>query len=668
MDPISRVIAAGAAGAGAAEAVSLYADDVFSTYVYEGTGSNHTITNGIDLSGKGGLVWIKARTNNTYGHKLYDTARGVNSGISSNLNGAASATNNTVFRAFNSDGFEIGSANDVNNSSNDYVSWTFREAPGFFDIVTWTGDTNSTKTLNHNLGSVPGCIMVKNLSLSSSDWTVYHRGLGNTKYIELNNNFAADTSSNAWNDTDPTSTQFTVGSFSNSNNSQYVAYLWAHDDQSFGANSDEAIVKCDSYTGNASSDGPTINLGFEPQWLLIKNTGENSVYGSWMLFDNMRGVVDGNDQALIANRADNENNTYTGGSSGTDWIEFTSTGFKIQGPGYTAVDTNATKYIYIAIRRSHKPPTAGTDVFDVIARSGTGSTTVVSGDVEPVDFVITKSRNTTNAPVALTRLLGNYGLETHATTAATTNVLGTSINPWDIQDGIRFTSDGDTNASGGFNYINYFFKRASGFFDIVAYNGTGSETTVIHNLGVTPELVIVKRRNSSVNWYVQSSELTSYAHAIELNNSDGAFGPSTTLFPSTAPTATVFRVGNNNGTNASGGEYIAYLFASLSGISKVGSYSGSSSSINVDCGFTNGARFVLIKRTDAGTSSWYVWDGTRGINSGNDPFFLLNANTAENTSTDYIEPLAAGFTVGPSASLPSALNASGGTYLFLAIA
>lgn len=661
MDPISRVIAAGAAGAGTAEAVPLYADDVFSTYVYKGTGSNHTITNGIDLSGKGGLVWIKARTNNIYSHRLYDTARGVNSNISSNLNGAASATNNTVFRAFNSDGFEIGSANDVNSSSHDYVSWTFREAPGFFDIVTWTGDTNSTKTLNHNLGSVPGCIMVKNLSLSSSDWTVYHRGLGNTKYIELNNNFAADTSSNAWNDTDPTSTQFTVGSFSNSNNSQYVAYLWAHDDQSFGANSDETIIKCDSYTGNASSDGPTINLGFEPQWVLIKNTGENSAYGSWMLFDNMRGVVDGNDQALIANRADNENSTYTGTSSGLDWIEFTSTGFKIQGPGYTAVDTNATEYIYIAIRRSHKPPTSGTDVFGIEKLSGSQS-----------------------SPAFRTGIVTDMGWARRLNDG---DYYGDGVGVYDRLRGDKFLATGSTAAEGSDSFdgdymngfyssaisgdIGYSFKRAAGFFDIVAYNGTGSETTVTHNLGVTPELMIVKRRDSTVNWYVQSSELTSYAHSIILNSSNAAFGPSTILFPSAAPTATVFRVGSNTGSNASGGEYIAYLFASLSGISKVGTYSGSSNStseIEVDCGFTNGARFVLIKRTDVGTSSWYVWDGTRGINSGNDPVFFLNNASAESTITDYIEPLAAGFKVGPSASLPSALNASGGTYLFFAIA
>jgi hypothetical protein len=99
----------------------------------------------------------------------------------------------------------------------------------------------------------------------------------------------------------------------------------------------------------------------------------------------------------------------------------------------------------------------------------------------------------------------------------------------------------------------------------------------------------------------------------------------------------------------------------------VGSYTGTGADLNVDCGFSAGARFILIKRTDPGsTGDWYVWDSARGISAGNDPYLLLNSTAAENTSTDYIDPLASGFTVTSSA--PAALNASGGTYIFLAIA
>ena len=136
-------------------------------------------------------------------------------------------------------------------------------------------------------------------------------------------------------------------------------------------------------------------------------------------------------------------------------------------------------------------------------------------------------------------------------------------------------------------------------------------------------------------------------------------------------TATQFGLGYGVNTNKDGDNHVAYLFASLAGISKIGTFSGTGSNVNVDCGFSSGARFVMIKRTDAevtGTESsgWYIWDTTRGIASGNDPYLRLDSNAAQVTNTDYIDPLSAGFTVTSSAS--ASLNADGGTYLFLAIA
>jgi hypothetical protein len=117
--------------------------------------------------------------------------------------------------------------------------------------------------------------------------------------------------------------------------------------------------------------------------------------------------------------------------------------------------------------------------------------------------------------------------------------------------------------------------------------------------------------------------------------------------------------------NASGDTYIAYLFATCPGVSKVGSYTGTGTTLSVDCGFTNGARFVLVKRTDS-TGDWYVWDTARGIVSGNDPYLLLNSTAAEVTSTDYIDPLSSGFQI--SSTAPDAINANGGSFIFLAIA
>jgi hypothetical protein len=214
------------------------------------------------------------------------------------------------------------------------------------------------------------------------------------------------------------------------------------------------------------------------------------------------------------------------------------------------------------------------------------------------------------------------------------------------------------------SYIGWAWRRAPGFFDVVAYTGNGSAgNTINHNLGVAPELLIVKRRNSSRSWYVYAaSEGNNKYTSLE----DGVqFYSSSVPWNDTTPTASVFTVGSNDLNNGNGDSYTAFLFASVTGISKVGSYTGTGNDLNVDCGFSAGSRFVLIHRTDA-DGGWYVYDSVQGIVAGNDPYLLFDSDAAQVTNTDYIDPLSSGFTVTSSA--PDALNASGGTYLFYAIA
>jgi hypothetical protein len=179
--------------------------------------------------------------------------------------------------------------------------------------------------------------------------------------------------------------------------------------------------------------------------------------------------------------------------------------------------------------------------------------------------------------------------------------------------------------------------------------------------------MIVKRRDGTGNWptYHKGTSANPEQNYLFLNSNQAVLS-SIAYWNYTAPTNTQFSVRTSNDVNGViGGKYIAYLFATLAGVSKVGSYTGTGSNVDVDCGFSAGARFILIKRTDS-TGDWYVYDSARGIVAGNDPYLLLNSTAAEVTSTDYIDPLASGFTVTSSA--PAALNASGGTYIFLAIA
>jgi hypothetical protein len=212
------------------------------------------------------------------------------------------------------------------------------------------------------------------------------------------------------------------------------------------------------------------------------------------------------------------------------------------------------------------------------------------------------------------------------------------------------------------------FGRAPSVFDEVCYTGNGAGNNArTHNLGVAPELLIIKNRSSSASgdWYTFHTFTSSNFKKQLLDTTDAQTNYTYGSFLDAQPTSTTFTVNSGAGCNESGVTYVSYLFATCAGVSKVGSYTGTGTTKQIDCGFTGGARFVLIKRTDS-TGDWYVWDSARGIVSGNDPYLLLNTTDPEDTSTDYIDTYSAGFEI--SSTAPAAINSNGGSFIFLAIA
>ena len=631
----------------------IYSDDVFQTHLYTGSGSARTITNNIDLSGEGGLVWIKERTSTNY-HVLTDTERGAQKSLYTNADNAEDSATQAL-KSFTSSGFTLGTGADVNGSNEDFCSWTFRKCPGFFDIVTWTGN-GSVRTISHSLGSTPGFIIIKRTS-NTEDWTCYHRSIGATDFIQLNgdNNGAANSVDleQFMNDTEPTSTNFTVGTHDrvNTNGETYVAYVFAHNDQSFGTDSDEAIIKCDKYTGNATS-GKTVSLGFEPQWLMVKKY-DGSNQGRWFMVDIMRGMPDvsGDTAYLAANRT-------TAEAEASIFVP-TTDGFKILSTGAES-NQSGTNYAYIAIRRPHKPPTAGTDVFKAVTYSGSGSAQTITGAGFAPDWMWSKDYGAANNGWYHDRLRGVYSLDSSGTggeqdRASYVEVLG--------QDGIEFVTGGfDLNRSGS-NHVAQFMKRAPGFFDIVTYTGNGANRTISHNLEAVPEMMIIKNRESSFDWtvYHASRGNTKY---LKLNEED-AEATSSTAFNSTTPTASVFSLGDFANTNQSNQDNVAWLWASLPGICDIGQYSGSSSAVTVDCGFAAAPRYILIKAVNR-SDPWYVFDHARGIVAGNDPYLQLDKTNAQTTGDDVIDPTSSGFTVNT--GYGSGFNESGNTYIYFAIA
>ena len=611
----------------------LYVDDVFSTYLYTGNGSTQTITNGIDLAGKGGLVWVKGRqyaTNNG----LTDTARGVSKYLFSDDTMAQySYGAGTGITAFNSNGFTaVDEPGDVCNGPDEaYVSWTFRKAPKFFDVVTYTA-TGSVQTIPHNLGSVPGCIIVKSLS-DTYDWGVYHRGLSNPndQALILNSSNAAF-SSTIFNKQAPTATEFYV----NFTSGPYVAYLFAHDPSADG------IIQCGSFTTDTNADA-TVNLGWEPQFILTKrsNTVDN-----WYMVDNMRGWVS---QPSTLDPYLSPNLTAAEGSNWGSVFEPTPTGFSLLG-GFGPNET----VIYLVIRRSNKPPTSGTQVFAPVIGNNVTSAGIAYSTSFTVDSVWTKERAGQGAYPS-SRLTGG----TQYLNTSSSGSEGTSPSfSYATQTGFYTTSA--RNESGR---VGWCFRRAPSFFDVVCYTGDGTTSrNISHSLGVFPELVIVKRRSTSGNWWVDHDS-SGAEKVLYLDNTNAAF--SYTAFGTHTATKIQLETVAHNDTNQNTGTYVAYLFASLPGISKVGSYTGNGSSQTINCGFTTGARFILIKRTDF-EGDWYVWDSARGIIAANDPHLSLNTTAAEVTTDDSVDPDNSGFIVNQNTA--TNINVSGASYIFLAIA
>jgi len=640
---------------GGVAAVPNYIEDVFSTYVYNGTSATNNIVNGIDLANKGGLVWTKARSVG-YDHSLQDTARGAGNFLISNTT-AGQVYEASTITSFNANGYTAGVDNIwyTNHSPQTYVSWTFRKQPKFFDIVTFTGNGNaSSRNIAHNLGSLPGFMLVKATSQDGPWMVAAGDSSGNYRQLNLNSDISYASTAKA---NMATTTTFDVGYWRgnfdgaiNINGVTYVAYLFAHNAGGFGLTGTDNVISCGSFT--ASGGTATVTLGYEPAWVMIKETNAG---GSWDMSDNMRGmpVTGSASKTLDADLANAESSSIYG-------LHTTATGFVSN--GYTSGS-----FIYIAIRRGPmKVPTVGTSVFSPVARAGTSATATVTTNFV-TDSVWSKVRNNTDG------IDGAFYDRLRGVTFLVPNTNGAELSNGGLSNfanntGYNLNSDGGTLTinSSSYNYGNWAFKRAPSFFDEVCYTGTSvSGRTVAHNLNAEPEMIIVKRRDGSRDWTVSTTSL-GWTKYIQLNNTDAPI-TQTDIWNNTSPTSSVFTVGDSGNTNFSSWTYVAYLFATCAGVSKVGSYTGNGSTQTINCGFTSGARFVLIRRANTSiTADWYVYDTARGMTVLTDPYFLMNTTAAETATLGSVTTVSTGFALN--STILAAINVSGGTYIFLAIA
>ena len=396
----------------------------------------------------------------------------------------------------------------------------------------------------------------------------------------------------------------------------------------FGENGDQGIVKCGSYEGSGNATaGPEVYLGWEPQWVMIKSLDSTD---DWIIWDSMRGIVTGyNDPIIRANLSNGE-------ATDTNHLSLTSTGFKLTSNDGGVNSSNT--YSYIAIRRPDgyvgKPAEVGTDVFDMDTASSSYIPNFDSGF--PVDFALARPYASTNNWYVSSRLTQARSLLADLTTAEGGQASFTfdSNKGWD-------------NATWGSTALSWMWKRHAGF-DVVTYTGNNVKgRQVPHSLNKTVEMVWIKKRDETGNWIVGHKGMNGgtnpWQYSMQLDSTDAATD-NEWAFNDTAPTSTAITLGDDGNCNGPDKTYLMMLFASVDGISKVGSYigNGSSTERTITLGFQ--PRFLVVKRDDS-TTNWNVLDTARGWGSGNDKRLYFDGDWAQSDNLDIGAPTSNGFTL-----------------------
>ena len=307
----------------------------FQVKTYTGNGSDdHAQTFDGTTDMQPDMVWIKSRSDTGYNHCLIDSVRGVTKVIRPNLLNAE-ATLSDALKSFDSDGFTLdddGSNGEMNVNTQTYIAWCWKEsADAGFDIVSYTGN-GTARTIAHSLSAVPKFIFLRRRD-ASTNWSTYHVSTGNGHSDPLNEGEVPTDSTSFWNDTTPTSSVFTVGTISNTNNdgSAIIAYLFAEK---------QGFSKFGSYEGNGNANGPFVYLGFRPAFLIYKPIDAN---GNWEIHTSKTDPFNPMDTLLYANI----NNAESSPGGTTDRLDFLSNGFKILDSG-GHINTSGNTYIYMA--------------------------------------------------------------------------------------------------------------------------------------------------------------------------------------------------------------------------------------------------------------------------------------------------------------------------------
>lgn len=584
-----------------------------------------------------GLNWIKARTYATGMQYRKDAV--LYDAYLNSVTTAIPVVDSLLTE--NPTGFTLANNVHVSNTSYTYVSWSFKKAKRFFDIVFYVGDGTSNRQIPHGLECDVGQVVIKNLT-SVGNWSVWFKPAVTTtppQYLVQNTNAVPVAGVAAIFPADPTDEYFSVGNNAlvNTDGNMYAAYIYAHDDRSSG------VVKTGVYTGTGVS-GLTVDVGWEPQYLIIKDI---TTAGAWIVGDNKRTGV------LIPNTTASE---YLPGQ-----LNFTPTGFRLDGTD-TTMNTTSDNYAWMAIRKKSVPNDIRTMFSSQLYSNVTQPNVISMGYVDLFNYdglIWTKGLNIiAGANNVLVDTI--TGLNKLNYTDASNKEL--TFSPLSITQPYKYTiitNDNNFNRSGGSNpYQSWTFRKAPKFFDILLYTGDGSGSkTVPHSLQSTPGLYMIKSRDNAGNWAVFHKDVSNgkfYSPAKTWTAGGAAFD---------ADAANINASLNNSGEN-----YLMYAFGhdpSPTGNIQCGYYTGNGNMSGPLINLGWEPQLVMIKQVEA-TSDWYMFDQANSANfSGNDGYTLVN--TLDNLNKSFqvlaITPNT-GFQITTTISI---WNTNGAKYVYIAI-
>lgn len=679
----------GAAGAGGAEPLPI--QNIFRQYSFIGNRQSRNFNTGIDTLTDGGMLWARRLqgTNASGSNDICLVAESNNTWYPTGYQGTYSSTNhkftsNDYPRQTHVDGFSVSSSwvfNSDYQSNQMYGVDCWRNSPRFFDCFAYSGN-GSTNTINHNLGVEPGMIMLY-MTSHKAYWAIWHKDLPNTSTnflrmaegstygeggVAVNSDFMPSA---------VTANNFTLGNHLwNISGRDYIALVFAHDPA--GENNDNGgRIACGKYTGNSS--GLTVNLGWEPQYLMVRNTGSGH---NWKCHRSLQGWVA--DRSAALSRVTHWHQAGTADTpERSNVIIPTATGFEVLpssqqlGSNTNDYNENGQDHIYMAVRAMPQG-----DEFEreqLFSAEGGNSSSASYAFSKPgwysADYgTVSSSTSTYKKPAVDMSLNVNLGggstddivfgcrkLQERYRELHNTG----SFYTW---DGSNFwLPDGFNNSSNGSGDISMMWSRAPEFFDVQTWYGDSSNPrNISHGLNGQVDMMWARQYGGTGSWYVYARDISTNANNYLMLNSQNGAQTNNNLWGNTHPTNSVFTVGDAN-LNSNGGHYFACLFGSKSGISKCGVFTGNGGSQTIDCGFTNGISFLLIKNYGSNSTYWLIFDEERGCTAtGNDTFIRILNQTGNITSQDIIDPANSGFIVNSNSTYN--INTNNSLNFFYAIA